>query len=155
MIPSSLTPPLQGREIVTRAKNTNRNLSTVHPQGDPRLWTSQLRSIHRVGHLSTEPVDKCSTLWINCPVVGRWGAGRLWINLWIRGVQPVDKPVDISVDNPNLWITRELSTTRPQVGASYPQFCPQPRGEVFGLGKVDFATYPHIHSPYYYYYSNT
>ena len=40
---------------------------------------------------------------------GPRGAG-LWIKLWIRGVKSVDKVVDNSVDNPGLWITRELST---------------------------------------------
>jgi hypothetical protein len=75
-------------------------------------------------------------------------------NLWIRGVKPVDKPVDRNVDNSNLWITRELSTGCPQEIAGYPQFCPQARGRLFGLGKAHFPSYTHIHRPYYYYYSN-
>ena len=29
----------------------------------------------------------------------------LWINLWITGVEPVDKPVENYVDNSGLWIT--------------------------------------------------
>jgi hypothetical protein len=78
----------------------------------------------------------------------------LWINLWITGVKSVDKPVDNSVENSFLWISRDLSTFRPQEIATYPQFCPQPGGRVFGLSKANLPGYPHIHSPYYYYYSN-
>jgi flavodoxin len=78
----------------------------------------------------------------------------LWINLWIRGVKPVDKSVDKIVDNSSLWITRHLSTICPQENAGYPQFLPQARLAVIGLGKTDFGGYPHIHRPYYYYYSN-
>jgi hypothetical protein len=54
------------------------------------------------------------------------------------------------VDNPELWITRHLSTTCPQESGTYPQFSPQARLRVFGLGKEDSGGYPHIHSPYYY-----
>jgi hypothetical protein len=78
----------------------------------------------------------------------------LWINLWITGVKSVGKPVDNSVENSVLWINHDLSTFRPQEIATYPQFCPQPGGRVLGLSKANFAGYPHIHSPYYYYYSN-
>jgi hypothetical protein len=66
----------------------------------------------------------------------------------------VDKSVDNFVENPSLWITRELSTFYPQGTGGYPHFCPQLRGWGFGLSKADFAVYPHIHRPYYYYYSN-
>jgi hypothetical protein len=85
---------------------------------------------------------------------GPRGAG-LWIKLWIRGVKSVDKVVDNSVDNPGLWITRELSTIHPQESGTYPQIRPQARGRFFGLGKTELAGCPHIHRPYYYYYSNT
>jgi hypothetical protein len=78
----------------------------------------------------------------------------LWITLWIRGVEAVDKPVDNFVDNSGLWITRDLSTICPQENGGYPHFCPQAARRLFGLGKVDFGGYPHIHRPYYYYYSN-
>jgi hypothetical protein len=87
-------------------------------------------------------------------VAGGSGDRELWINLWIRGVESVDKPVENSVENSTLWISRDLSTVCPQELATYPQFCPQPRGWVFGLSKADFGGYPHIHRPYYYYYSN-
>ena len=66
----------------------------------------------------------------------------------------MDKLVDNPVENSSLWISRDLSTFRPQGSATYPQVRPQPRGRVFGLGKIEMAGYPHIHSPYYYYYSN-
>jgi hypothetical protein len=66
----------------------------------------------------------------------------------------VDKPVDNFVDNSKLWITRELSTFHPQVSAGYPQIRPQARGCLFGLDKAYSGAYPHIHRPYYYYYSN-
>jgi hypothetical protein len=66
----------------------------------------------------------------------------------------VDKPVDRIVDNSILWITRHLSTIYPQEIAGYPHFYPQDRGREFGLGMADFWGYPHIHRPYYYYYSN-
>ncbi len=149
-----VAPSLQGGEFVTHTKNTNRNLSTVRPQGDRALWTKPSGFIHRCDYLSTEAVDKCLILWTNGPAASRSRGCGLWINLWIRGVRSVDKPVENSVDNSNLWITRELSTICPQGPASYPQFCPQPRGRVVGLSMADFASYPHIHRPYYYYYSN-
>ena len=66
----------------------------------------------------------------------------------------MDKSVDNFVDNASLWITRELSTFYPQEIGGYPHFYPQLRGLELGLGKADFAAYPHIHRPYYYYYSN-
>ncbi len=66
----------------------------------------------------------------------------------------MDKSVDNFVDNDSLWITRELSTIYPQGAGGYPHFCPQPTGAEFGLSRVDLASYPHIHRPYYYYYSN-
>jgi hypothetical protein len=90
-------------------------------------------------------------------LVGGSGLARtsgLWINLWIRGVKAVDKLVDRIVDNSVLWITRGLSTICPQEKGGYPHFCPQAQGRFFGLGKVLFGGYPHIHRPYYYYYSN-
>jgi hypothetical protein len=62
----------------------------------------------------------------------------------------VDKPVERTVDNFSLWITRHLSTIYPQESGTYPQFCPQARRQVFGLGKEDLVGYPHIHRPYYY-----
>ena len=74
--------------------------------------------------------------------------------MWIRGAETVDKDVDSSVDNSNLWITRELSTGCPQQTGGYPQFYPQEGCGVVGLSKGDFASYPHIHRPYYCYYSN-
>jgi hypothetical protein len=85
-----------------------------------------------------------------------WWAGdrELWINLWIRGVKSVDKPVENSVENSSLWISGHLSTICPQEVAAYPQIYPQSRVGVFGLSKAGFAGYPHIHSPYYYYCSN-
>jgi hypothetical protein len=101
------------------------------------------RVIYRFWGLSTDPVDKLAVLWTNL-------CGGLWIKLWIRGVKSVDKAVDNSVENSGLWISRDLSTIYPQVAATYPQFCPQRRGEVFGSSKADFAGYPHIHRPYYY-----
>jgi hypothetical protein len=149
-----VAPPLQGGEFVTHSKNTNRNLSTVCPQVDRALGTKLSEFIHRFGHLSTEAVDKCPNLWTSGWAASRSRGRGLWINLWITGVKSVDKPVGNSVDNSNLWITRELSTICPQGSASYPQFCPQPRGRAFGLSMADFAAYPHIHRPYYYYYSN-
>jgi hypothetical protein len=54
-----------------------------------------------------------------------FGTIGLWIKLWIRGVKTVDKAVDKIVDNSTLWITRDLSTIRPQEIAGYPQFYPQ------------------------------
>jgi hypothetical protein len=74
----------------------------------------------------------------------------LWINLWITGVESVDKPVERTVDNLGLWITDELSTIYPQESVTYPQSCPQAWWRVLGLGKEDLAGYPHIHRPYYY-----
>jgi hypothetical protein len=74
----------------------------------------------------------------------------LWINLWIKGVKPVDKPVDKPVENSGLWLIRALSTTCPQGSKTYPQFSPQVKWRVFGLDRNDLAGYPHIHSPYYY-----
>jgi hypothetical protein len=59
----------------------------------------------------------------------------LWINLWITGVEAVDKPVENYVDNSRLWITRELSTFLPQEEATYPRFYSQVYEEVFGLIK--------------------
>jgi hypothetical protein len=50
---------------------------------------------------------------------------ELWINLWITGVEAVDKPVENYVDNSRLWTTRELSTFLPQEEATYPQFYSQ------------------------------
>ena len=66
----------------------------------------------------------------------------------------MDKPVDRIVDNFILWITRYLSTIHPQEIVGYPHFYPQVRGRLFGLGKVFFSSYTHIHRPYYYYCSN-
>src|SRR5215212_2468821 len=66
----------------------------------------------------------------------------------------VDKPVDRIVDNSSLWITRHLSTIHPQEIASYPHFCPQALGRLFGLGKAILSSYTHIHRPYYYCCSN-
>jgi hypothetical protein len=77
----------------------------------------------------------------------------LWINLWIKGVKPVDKPVEDFVDNLRLWISRNLSTFLPQETAVYPQFCPQLSGPVLGLGKGIWDFVHTIHRPYYYYYS--
>jgi hypothetical protein len=77
----------------------------------------------------------------------------LWINLWIKGVKPVDKPVEDFVDNSGLWITRDLSTFCPQENAVYPQFCPQLDGPVLGLGKGSRDLIHTIHRAYYYYYS--
>jgi hypothetical protein len=102
-------------------------------------------------------VDKCGSLWINkasSEAYKNRTRGGLWINLWIRGVKPVDKPVDNFVDNSDLWISPELSTICPQETVGYPHFCPQAGRWIFGLGKVLFGGYPHIHRPYYYYYSN-
>jgi hypothetical protein len=70
--------------------------------------------------------------------------------LFIRGVKSVDKPVDNCVDNSGLWISGDISTIYPRGPGTYPQFCPHPRGGIFGLGKADFAVYPHFHRPYYY-----
>jgi hypothetical protein len=81
-------------------------------------------------------------------------AYALWINLWIRGVKSVDKPVDNFVDKSSLWITRALSTFLPQEIAGYPQFHPQPCQGVFGVGKADREVIHTVHRPYYYYYSN-
>jgi hypothetical protein len=78
----------------------------------------------------------------------------LWIKLWIRGVKAVDKVVDDFVDNFFLWISRRLSTIYPQAFWTYPHFCPQARLPVFTLPKPNTGGYPHIHRPYYYYYSN-
>ena len=149
-----VAPPLQGGEFVTHSKNTNRNLSTVCPQVDLALGTKLSEFIHRFGHLSTASVDKCLTLWTSSRAASRSRGRGLWINLWITGVETVDKPVGNSVDNSNLWITRELSTFYQQGTGGYPHFCPQLRGLEFSLSKADFAAYPHIHRPYYYYYSN-
>jgi hypothetical protein len=96
--------------------------------------------------LSPEVVDNPSGLWTS----GWQPLAGLWINLWIKGVKPVDKPVDKPVENCGLWISRDLSTTCPQVSKTYPQFSPQAKWSVFGLDKNDLAGYPHIHSPYYY-----
>lgn len=149
----SKTPPLQGGDFVTPSKHSRRNLSTVRPQAAARMWIKRSRFIHSFVELSTEPVDKCRALWTTGGVAG-WKRGCwLWINLWIRGVKSVDKPVDNSVENSGLWISRELSTICPQECGGYPQKCPQRRGRVSGLGKAYFAGYPHIHRPYYYYYS--
>ena len=65
----------------------------------------------------------------------------------------MDKPVDDSVDNSGLWISRELSTFLPQETAGYPQFCPQLDEPVLGLGKGNLEFVHTIHRPYYYYYS--
>jgi hypothetical protein len=92
-------------------------------------------------------------LWITGPRCGQvctGGEPELWINLWIRGVKSVDKPVERTVDNYCLWISTELSTICPQDEGTYPHFLPQGRWRVFGLGKEDFGGYPHIHRPYYY-----
>src|SRR5829696_5095828 len=111
------------------------NLSTGHR----RPVDKSSETFHSLIHLSTEPVDNSS---------------KLWINLWIRGVKSVDKPVDRIVDNSRLWITRHLSTIHPQEVASYPRFYPQARLRLFGLGKEIFSSYTHIHRPYYYCCSN-
>jgi hypothetical protein len=78
----------------------------------------------------------------------------LWIKLWITGAKPVDKPVEIFVDNSGLWISRDLSTFLPQENAGYPQFYPQLNGLVLGLSKVNRTFIHTVHRPYYYYYSN-
>jgi hypothetical protein len=118
------------------------------------MWITPPEFIHSFADLSTKRVDKWLALWtVFGSLEGNGGRG-LWINLWIRGVKSVDKPVENSVENSSLWISRDLSTFYPQEAATYPHFCPQPRGRFFGLGKGDRAGYPHIHSPYYYYYSN-
>jgi hypothetical protein len=104
--------------------------------------------------LSTDSRSYPQKLWITslrCGKVCGGGALGLWINLWITGVESVDKPVERTVDNFRLWITRHLSTIYPQESGTYPQFCPQARCQVFGLNKEDLAGYPHIHRPYYYY----
>ena len=106
--------------------------------------------IHRFAHLSTDSVDKSTVLWAFFGGAGGVRRRGLWINLWIRGVKSVDKPVENSVENSGLWISDDLSTFYPQGIATYPQICPQRLGQVFGLSKVDFAGYPHIHRPYYY-----
>jgi hypothetical protein len=77
----------------------------------------------------------------------------LWINLWIKGVKSVDKPVEDFVDNLGLWIIHELSTFLPQENAIYPQFYPQLNDQVLGLGKNNWDFVHSIHRPYYYYYS--
>jgi hypothetical protein len=74
----------------------------------------------------------------------------LWITLWIRGVKAVDKAVDNFVDNSMLWITRRLSTICPQDFETYPHFCPQGDGRVFGVGKPNAKVIHTIHRPYYY-----
>jgi hypothetical protein len=92
-------------------------------------------------------------LWITCTYCGQvcgGGGPGLWINLWIRGAESVDKPVERTVDNYRLWISGELSTIYPQDGGTYPQFLPQGRWRFSGLGKEDFGGYPHIHRAYYY-----
>src|SRR3990170_6042228 len=102
---------------------------------------------------STDSRGYPQKLWITCSRCGQvagCGVRGLWINLWITGVKSVDKPVEKTVDNFRLWITRHLSTIYPQVRGTYPQFSPQARGRVFGLGKEDFGGYPHFHRPYYY-----
>ena len=66
----------------------------------------------------------------------------------------MDNSVEIFVDNSGLWITRELSTVFPQDSEVYPQFYPQLSCRVLGVAKGNPTGYPHIHKPYYYYYSN-
>jgi hypothetical protein len=113
--------------------------------------------IHNFWQLSTESVDNLGCLWINkasSEAYKNTTRNNLWINLWIRGVKSVDKPVDNFVDNFGLWISPELSTICPQESDGYPHFCPQAARWLFGLGKVLCGDYPHIHRPYYYYYSN-
>jgi hypothetical protein len=144
----------QGRDFVTLYKHSNRILSTTLPQCGCPMWIN-------LPNLSTGPLSYPQNLWISSLML--WTifrvptgshAYRLWINLWIRGAKTVDKPVEKSVENSSLWISRDLSTIHPQEHATYPQFRPQPRGRVFGLSMADSAGYPHIHRPYYYYYSN-
>jgi hypothetical protein len=148
------TPPLEGMDFVTPPKHSRRNLSTARPQAAARMWI-------KLAGLSTDQRTYPQVLWINPPSCGQFSGWRrvarrgLWINLWIRGVKSVDKPVDNSVENSSLWISRDLSTFHPQESATYPQIRPQPRGRVFGLGKAETCGCPHIHRPYYYYYSNT
>jgi hypothetical protein len=77
----------------------------------------------------------------------------LWINLWIKGVKSVDKPVEDFVDNLRLWISHELSTFLPQDKVIYPQFYPQLIDPMLGLGKGNRDFVHSIHRPYYYYYS--
>jgi hypothetical protein len=115
------------------------------------MWINGAASIHRFLQLSTAPVDNCRNLWTSGGVGSPGHGPRLWINLWIRGVESVDKTVDKTVDNPRLWITRGLSTICPQENRTYPQILPQAWRRVFGIGKKDLIGYPHIHSPYYYY----
>ena len=82
-------------------------------------------------------------------VLFRYG---LWINLWIKGVKSVDKPVENFVDNSGLWISREdpHSSTG---NAIIHNFGPQLDGLVLGLGKGNTEFVHTIHRPYYYYYS--
>ena len=113
-----------------------------------------LSSFHRTVELSTEIVDNSTVLWIKGPDKDAYkntNLIRLWINLWIRGVETVDKSVDRIVDNWRLWITWYLSTICPQRNVGYPQFYPQASEVAFGLGNMDLGGYPHIHRPYYYY----
>jgi hypothetical protein len=127
-------------------KHLTRILSTGHPQANVEMWTTGVRSIHRLAGLSAEVVDNSSVMGKSrCHL--RTG---LWINLWITGVKNVEEAVEKTVENPSLWINGELSTIRPQGSATYPQFSPQARWWVFGLSRKDPAGYPHIHSPYYY-----
>src|SRR5215210_2472757 len=89
-------------------------------------------------------------IWRKCIAILRY---MLWINLWITGVKSVDKPVEDYVDNSRLWINCRLSTFLPQEKAGYPQFYPQPRLWVLGLGKGDPDFIHTVHRAYYYYYS--
>ena len=159
-----LFPSLQGREIATPQKHISLELSTPFPQVEaspvdnpsPRSRHNRVL-IHNSLRLSTDSVDNSGYLWTNKassrPYKSRMRS-TLWINLWIRGVKPVDNFVDNFVDKSCLWITRDLSTICPQETGGYPHFCPQAALGLFGLGKAHFGGYPHIHRPYYYYYSN-
>jgi hypothetical protein len=142
-------------------KHTSLKLSTGRPQSLPQCVENLPSLACEDTYLSTkncgyigQVVDNCGRFRPGSHTFMRFKRYNLWTNLWIRGVKSVDKPVDRIVENLILWITRELSTSYPQGSASYPQICPQPRRQVFGLGKRDSSSYPHIHSPYYYYYSN-
>ena len=132
----SFTPPLKGTNFVTKHKPTSQELSTSYPQPIDVSWITRQ-------FLSTATATYPQNLWITSAVCGKqymkdriwtghmttWRCS-LWINLWIRGVKSVDKPVDSFVDNLSLWISQELSTFCPQEFTSYPRFCPQARRDL-------------------------
>jgi hypothetical protein len=114
------------------------------------MWANGAEFIHNLSELSTASVDNSLRLWTSDGLAVSGPRQRLWINLWITGAKSVDKPVKKTVENWRLWITRGLSTSRPQESRTYPQILPQPRQRFSGLGKDNLRDYPHIHSPYYY-----